>query len=246
MKKFRLYLDEEKEVKWLNEMCDQGWKLVSFFAGVYTFEECEKGKYLYQEDTTNTFFRVSDDYREFMKEASVEIVQVWGPWVILCSERSKGKFELFTDNESKIEHQKKILKIFKAVSILELICFFTEIFLVMEGSHSASYAAIIVGVILFAFCRMIFITKARINRLRADNGEIAINGKGVGIDADTGKTKRIYSPVLMLGNGLYLIALCMNYEGSALRESIHLTVLILSCILMLAGVWLTCYGTKEN
>ena len=91
MKVFRLYLDTEKEVKWLNEMSEHGWKLKSFFLGVYTFEECESGKYLYQEDTTETFFKVSDEYREFMNDAGIEIVQVWGPWVILCREKDKGE-----------------------------------------------------------------------------------------------------------------------------------------------------------
>lgn len=245
MKKFRLYLDTEKEIKWLNELSEQGWKLKSFFAGVYTFEECEKGRYLYQEDTTDTLFKVSDKYREFMNDAGIEIVQVWGPWVILCQEKSKGDFELFTDYESKIENQKKILKIFKAVTIIEFICFVLEVLCAVEGTTAAAFFAIIIGLFLFAFCRMAFITKANINRLRAENGEIAVNKSGAVIDPETGKAKRVYSPVLAAGNVLYLVALCMNYEGSNLKESVHVVLLICSCVLMLAGVVLTWSGTNE-
>lgn len=246
MKKFRLYLDTEKEIKWLNELSEQGWKLKSFFAGVYTFEECEKGRYLYQEDTTDTLFKVSDEYREFMNDAGIEIVQVWGPWVILCQEKSKGDFELFTDYESKIENQKKILKIFKAVTILELICFVLVVLSAGEGTIAADFFAILlIGIFLFAFCRMAFITKANINRLRAENGEIAVNKKGAVIDPETGKAKRVYSPVLVASNGLCLVALCMNYEGSKLMESVHSVLLICSCVLTLAGVVLTWSGTNE-
>lgn len=246
MKKFRLYYDTEKEVKWLNEMSEQGWKLTSFFAGVYTFEECEPGKYLYQEDTTDKLFQVSDEYRNFMSDAGIEIVQVWGPWVILCQEKDKGEFELYTDNESKIAHQKKILRIFKVVAILELICFFIEIYITLNGNNGAIIAAIIIGLFLFVFCKMMFITKARINKLRAENGEISINENGVEIDAETGRARKAYSPALLAGNGLFLISLCMDYEGSVLKENIHTFLLICSCIFMFIGVILTYSGTKEK
>ena len=76
---FKLYLDKDAETNWLNEMSEKGWAFKSFFAGFYTFEKCEEGKYAYQID----FGEVSDEYREFMKEAGIEIVQTWGWWVIL-------------------------------------------------------------------------------------------------------------------------------------------------------------------
>ena len=83
MIKFKLYLDKDAETNWLNEMSEKGWALKSFFAGFYTFEECEAGKYTYQIDFGEKFFKVRDEYREFMKEAGIEIVQTWGWWVIL-------------------------------------------------------------------------------------------------------------------------------------------------------------------
>lgn len=245
MKKFRLMLDSEVEIKWLNEMSEEGWKLTGFFAGFYTFEPCEKGKYVYQEDTTPTLFKVSDDYKEFMNETGIEIVQAWGPWVILCQEKSKGEFELFSDYESKIAHQKKILKIFKVVTVLELVCFVVEVLGAANGSRLAVYFAILIGLFLFAFCRMVFKTNIRINKLRAENGEIAVNENGSEIDPETGVAKRMYSPILAAGNGLYLIALCTSHEGSPLLENVHTVFLILSCILMVAGVYLTWSGTKN-
>lgn len=38
MKKFRLYLDKDKETEWLNQLAKEGYALKKFFAGVYTFE----------------------------------------------------------------------------------------------------------------------------------------------------------------------------------------------------------------
>ena len=128
MKRFKLYYDKDKETKWLNDMADQGWAMNGFFAGFYRFEPCEKGKYTYQIDFGNEFFSVSDDYREFMSDSDIEIIQSWGFWVFLRKLSSEGEFQLYTDVDSQIEHYKKIRNMFKAVTVIELICLFIELF----------------------------------------------------------------------------------------------------------------------
>ena len=128
MIKFKLMLDKDKETEWLNEMSQKGYALTKFFAGFYTFEKCEPGKYIYQIDFGEKFYSVSDNYKAFMDEMDVEIVQTWGFWVILRKEASKGSFELYTDVDSSIEHYNKILILFKVATIIEIICFMMEIF----------------------------------------------------------------------------------------------------------------------
>lgn len=128
MIKFKLYFDKDKETQWLNEMSQKGWAMTGFFAGFYRFEPCEKGKYTYQIDFGNEFFSVSDDYREFMSDSDIEIIQSWGFWVFLRKLSSEGEFQLYTDVDSQIEHYKKIRNMFKAVTVLELICLFIELF----------------------------------------------------------------------------------------------------------------------
>ena len=128
MIKFKLYFDKDKETQWLNEMSQKGWAMTGFFAGFYRFEPCEKGKYSYQIDFGNEFFSVSDDYREFMSDSDIEIIQSWGFWVFLRKLSSEGEFQLYTDVDSQIEHYKKIRNMFKAVTVLELICLFIELF----------------------------------------------------------------------------------------------------------------------
>lgn len=128
MIRFKLYFDKDKETRWLNDMADQGWAMNGFFAGFYRFEPCEKGKYSYQIDFGNEFFSVSDDYREFMSDSDIEIIQSWGFWVFLRKLSSEGEFQLYTDVDSQIEHYKKIRNMFKAVTVIELICLFIELF----------------------------------------------------------------------------------------------------------------------
>ena len=128
MIKYKLYFDKDKETQWLNEMSQKGWAMTGFFAGFYRFEPCEKGKYTYQIDFGNEFFSVSDDYREFMSDSDIEIIQSWGFWVFLRKLSSEGEFQLYTDVDSQIEHYKKIRNMFKAVTVIELICLFIELF----------------------------------------------------------------------------------------------------------------------
>ena len=122
MIKFHLYFDKDEETKWLNEMADQGYAMTGFAAGVFQFEECKPGKYTYQIDFSEKFFSVSENYREFMTENEVEIVGIWGFWVFLRKEKQKGKFELYTDVDSQLEHYTKIRNLFKIVTIFEIIC----------------------------------------------------------------------------------------------------------------------------
>ena len=117
MIRFKLYYDKDKETVWLNQMASEGWALKSFFAGFYKFEPCRKGEYIYQIDLGDTLYSVSDEYRELMGELGVEIVVLWGYWIILRKRAADGPFELYTDVESKIEHYRKIRRMFKAVTI---------------------------------------------------------------------------------------------------------------------------------
>ena len=127
MTKFRLYFDKDKETVWLNELAAKGYALISFFAGFYTFEKTEPGEYIYQIDLGEKLFAVTDDYRSFMEETGVEIIDNWGYWVFLRKKAAEGEFELYTDVDSQIEHYTKIRNMFKVVSIIELICFIVEI-----------------------------------------------------------------------------------------------------------------------
>lgn len=163
MIRFKLYLDKDAETNWLNEMSKKGWALKSFFAGFYTFEKCEEGRYAYQIDCGEA----SDEYREFMKEAGIEIVQTWGWWVILRKPASEGEFELYTDVESSIEHYSRIRRMFKIVTVIEIVCLWMEIMAATIGETPyAVPAAFFLGAIVIGFIRIIIHTTNIINNLK--------------------------------------------------------------------------------
>ena len=221
MTKFRLYWDKDAETKWLNEMADEGWAMTGFFAGFYRFEESEKGKWRYQVDFGEKFGGVTEDYREFMNEAGIEIVQNWGYWVILRKLASEGEFQLYTDVESSIEHYSKILTMFKVVFVIELICLFIEIFGALSGSEIGWVFACIVGAFTFGILNAAVKTKNKILELKARQS---------GIDPE--KDERQFSPALMAGLLMNSCALLMDHPGGLVKMILQ----ILAIVLMVVGI----------
>lgn len=226
MTKFRLYLDKDKETTWINEMAAKGHALKGFFAGFYSFEECEPGEYVYQIDFGSKMYSVSDDYREFMAENNIEIVCLWGYWIILRKRASEGEFVLYTDVDSSIEHYTKILKMFKVVSILELICFFVEALCAINGAAIGIFGMFIIGILAVAMMRATLSTKRTINELKERKGEAPAKGLA------SGKV----SPVLTSGLLLNLAAIAVNNAGS-ISHTIIMVIQIAAILLMLVGLY---------
>ena len=226
MTKFRLYLDKDKETKWINEMAANGYALKKFFAGFYRFEKCEPGEYVYQIDFGSKMYSVSDDYREFMAENNIEIVCLWGYWIILRKRANEGEFVLYTDVDSSIEHYTKILKMFKVVTILELICFLVEVLGAMNGAAVGVFGMIIIGILVIAMMRATLSTKRTINELKERKGETPAKGLASGN----------VSPVLSAGLLLNVAAIAMNNSGT-LSHTIIMVVQIAAIILMLIGIY---------
>lgn len=227
MIRYRLYLDKDKETAWLNKMAADGWAMKHFFAGIFSFEPCEKGAYAYQVDFGDKLFSVTDDYREFMQDAGIEIVQTWGFWVILRKRASEGKFELYTDVASSIEHYKKIRKMFKAVTIMELIILMMELYAGLVMGVTAGYtAAILIGVIVIIFMNTI----AGLNNTI---GELQERMDGIEYEA---KNRPI--PALM-GAGLFLNA-CVLLMEEYIPHNIKRCGHIIALVMVLTGVYQVC------
>lgn len=225
MIKFRLYYDKDAETVWLNEMAENGWAMKRFFAGFYSFEKCEPGQYIYQIDFGNRLYRVTDEYREFMEETGIEIVQTWGFWIILRKLASQGKFELYTDVDSSIEHYSKIRRMFKVVTIVELICLLMEVIAGANGAYFGYAFALLLGAILFGLVNAVIKTNNVIAGLQERKG-----------GAVSEKYKRCISPLLPCG---LLLNGCALIIDESVSEGITMTIQIIAIVLMLIGIYKT-------
>lgn len=172
MTKFRLYYNKDEETAFLNDMSQKGYALTGFFAGFFHFDKCEPGKYIYQIDITEGLWRVSSDYREFMQDMGVEIVCLWGPWVILQKKAQDGPFVLYTDVESSIEHYRKIKMMFKICAALELLLFFIELFSALNGYPVAWGLCLLLGGITFLLLREVVRINGILKELKGRIGEV--------------------------------------------------------------------------
>ena len=225
MIKFKLYFDKDKETQWLNEMSQKGWAMTGFFAGFYRFEPCEKGKYTYQIDFGNEFFSVSDDYREFMSDSDIEIIQSWGFWVFLRKLSSEGEFQLYTDVDSQIEHYKKIRNMFKAVTVIELICLFIELFSASMTKSPLLWSFVfLILAIIIAFFNITNRTNDIIHELTE---------RKTGIEEPRSKSISIFLIIGLLLNS------CVLMMKDVMPEYIVCPIQILVIALMLVGVYQT-------
>lgn len=225
MIRFKLYFDKDKETRWLNDMSDQGWAMNGFFAGFYRFEPCEKGKYTYQIDFGNEFFSVSDDYREFMSDSDIEIIQSWGFWVFLRKLSSEGEFQLYTDVDSQIEHYKKIRNMFKAVTVIELICLFIELFSAsMTNSPLLWSFVFLILAIIIAFVNITFRTNDIIHELTE---------RKTGIEEPRSKSISIFLIIGLLLNS------CVLMMKDSIPSYIVCPLQLIVIVLMLVGVYQT-------
>lgn len=228
MIKFRLYYDKDKETEWLNGLAKEGLCLTGFFAGFYKFEACEPGKYEYQIDFSDGFFSVSNDYREFMKEFDIEIVQCWGPWVFLRKIASEEPFTLYTDIDSLIEHYTKIRNMFKIVTLVELACFILELFAAMNGFAVGFFFTLLIGLIVIACMKITLNTNETILELKERKGE-KVNRNAV----QTGKV----SPFLICGLLFNSVPFAMqNFGCDELWVSLAQIVAI---VLLMIGIFKT-------
>lgn len=225
MIRFKFYFDKDKETKWLNDMADQGWAMNGFFAGFYRFEPCEKGKYTYQIDFGNEFFSVSDDYREFMSDSDIEIIQSWGFWVFLRKLSSEGEFQLYTDVDSQIEHYKKIRNMFKAVTVIELICLFIELFSASMTKSPLLWSFVfLILAIIIAFVNITFRTNDIIHELTE---------RKTGIEEPRSKSISIFLIIGLLLNS------CVLMMKDSIPSYIVCPLQLIVIVLMLVGVYQT-------
>ena len=225
MKKFVVFYDKDKEVEWLNRMAQDGYAMTDFFAGLYTFEPCEKGEWQYQIDIGNGFFKVKKEYADFMEEMGIEIVKCWGPWVVLRRKSSEGDFELFSDVDSRIAQYKKILILFKVVTAVELLCLIYEVYAGFEGVRIAWPCALAAAAFAVVFFNIIIKTKNILAELRERKGEVT----------DIKRSKNI-SPAITAG-------LLLNSANLLAADYIPFPFRV---VLLVAALGLLIYGAMET
>lgn len=120
---FKMYVNYEKEEKWLNQMAAEGWHCVDYVFGRYIFEEGEPGEYTYRIQLLENHLKHPDSvaYLQFLEDAGIEMIATYVRWIYLRKKTASGSFELFSDRESRITHYKRIMSMLLPMAIVNFV-----------------------------------------------------------------------------------------------------------------------------
>lgn len=110
IKKWRLFINFEKEEQWLNKMAAKGLNVISFKFGRYTFEEGPPGEYIYRLELLKGEPKSEQvqHYLLTMEDYGVECVAIYNNWAFFRKNATDGPFEIYSDFESKVDHYKRV------------------------------------------------------------------------------------------------------------------------------------------
>ena len=109
--------DFEKEEDWLNEMAQNGWVLDGVGFCTYRFVRCEPGEY-----TVRLEMRDHDEaYLSFMAETGAEYIGRMVKWIYFRKPAAEGRFDIFSDIDSRVRHLDRIGKMLLAVGLANLV-----------------------------------------------------------------------------------------------------------------------------
>ncbi|MHB1000346.1 MAG: DUF2812 domain-containing protein [Armatimonadota bacterium] len=113
----KLFLDFEKEEKWLNEMSAKGLQFISYCFPRYIFEEGKPGEYTYRLELMDNLpsHIESRKYINFLEDTGVECVDTFWRWVYFRKKTADGPFDLFSDLSSKIKHYQRIIALVSVI-----------------------------------------------------------------------------------------------------------------------------------
>ncbi len=219
MKKFRLIFDKNTEIDWLNEIAARGWNLKSFAFGLYSFEPCTPGEFVYEADLKDKGFYISPEYRSILESQQIELIPTGGFWFLVRRKKSLGPLQLYTDLDSRIAQYQRIGRMFKICALAELIMSLVEFWAYTE---TASF------LVLFAAILLALLGAVLLQAIYGVNQQIAAMEERC--DAQ--------SPLLFNVWGLFMMA-C----GFMIRDVIPHWVFF---IVMISGFGFVLYGTFQT
>lgn len=119
---WRIFYDHEKEERFLNDMSKRGLALTKYRWGRYMFQDAPKGEYIYRLELLEypVNHPESKKYIEFMEDTGAEFVTSFNGWAYFRKKASEGKFDIFTDVESRLKHYKRIMNVIFIVTLINL------------------------------------------------------------------------------------------------------------------------------
>jgi hypothetical protein len=159
---WKAFVDYEKEEEWLNEMSAKGLAFTDYSFFRYKFTDGKPGEYIYRIELLKNLpgHPESKKYLSFMAESSVEHISSWTRWVYLRKKTENGRFDIFSDAQSKLEHYRRINMLWIPIMfmwiILAAVQFINGIDHLLERDDDAMMVFSLIYCVVMAFFTIFF------------------------------------------------------------------------------------------
>jgi len=118
----KIFVNFEKEEKWLNDMAAKGLNLTHYSPIKYSFEQGTPGEYIYRLQLLDKLpsHPESMAYINFMEETGAECVATYLRWVYFRKKAADGAFDIYSDYDSRIKHYKRVLSFMGTIWVLNI------------------------------------------------------------------------------------------------------------------------------
>lgn len=155
----QLFLDYEKEEKWLNDMCKNGYALSNFENWYYIFEACEPGEYIYY---------ISLLHEDTLLKKKATLITSINRWYYFRSKSPLGEFSIEEDIHAKINYYKRVSLIWYILAAICILFAVTDFIVITwmsipEQSYLFNLFFLVIG---FLFLRFAYPLTKKVRRLR--------------------------------------------------------------------------------
>ncbi len=171
---YKFYANFEAEEDWLNRMSQRGLALIDFTFCKYTFEDCEKGEYIYRIELLERLAThpESREYIAFMESSGIECVATYMRWVIFRKKASEGAFDIFTDIDSRLTHYRRVCQMWAALFCMELSIGIYNILISLMPRNAIGVINLLCGMLLLSmawmFSQMLWPMRRRVRQLERE------------------------------------------------------------------------------
>jgi len=158
--------NEGKEEKWLSEMAQKGWFLKNYNFGLYTFFRGDADNYIYKLDYRSDLNMDTQEYKSIFADSGWEHVTQFLGWHYFRTREDECKYpDIYSDNTSKIQKYKGLLRVLAIIIIVNLFNFINLIFLnqdifsLFEYNFMSIFRLIVIATLTFLIYGMYRIWK---------------------------------------------------------------------------------------
>ena len=164
----RIFVDFEREERWLNDMAARGLALVRYTWGTYHFDVCAPGEWTYRIQLldADAHAAASTEYLGLAAQAGAEAVTTYRNWVYFRRRSADGPFELFSDLDSRLAHYRRVLAPYVVITVVLSVLMATSVSRLVMSLEEwvGEFAGLPLFVLYMTLIAVFFIETVRLSR----------------------------------------------------------------------------------